>query len=92
MEESGGEFGSLWEEELMGYLADSLLREEAELLFYLGRQLGNLDLEAQQKALNRFLEQWQEHIRELRSRQESRTRLYRCLGVSAGVFLAILFL
>jgi stage III sporulation protein AB len=92
LEESGGEFGSLWEEELMGYLADSLLREEAELLFYLGRQLGNLDLEAQQKALNRFLEQWQEHIRELRSRQESRTRLYRCLGVSAGVFLAILFL
>lgn len=92
LEEGEGEFGWLWEEELALYLRDSLLREEAELLFYLGRQLGNLDLEAQLKALNRFSEQWQEHIRELRGRQESKARLYRCLGVSAGVFLAILLL
>lgn len=92
LEEGGNDFCSLWEEELALYLSGSLLREEAELLFYLGQQLGNLDLEAQIKALNRFLEQWQEHIRDLRGKQESRARLYRCLGVSAGVFLAILFM
>lgn len=88
----GGGFSGIWEEELNRYLQGSLLEEEAELLKSLGQQLGDLDLEAQLKALERFLEQWRGRIGELRRQEEKKGRLYRYLGVFAGFFLAILFL
>ena len=74
------------------YLQDSLLKEEAELLDFLGQQLGYLDLEAQLQALSRFLEQWQTQIEALREQEERKGRLYRYLGVFAGFFLAILLM
>lgn len=89
---SGGCFEQIWSEELKGYLQDSLLGEEAELLFFLGQQLGILDLEEQQKSLSRFLEQWQRQIDGLRQQEERQGRLCRYLGVLAGFFLAILLL
>lgn len=88
----GGSFENLWSQELGDYLQDSPLQEEAELLLYLGQQLGQLDLEEQLKVLYRFLDQWQEHIRSLKGRQEEKGRLYRYLGIFAGCFLAILLL
>lgn len=86
----GGSFQKLWEQELERYLQSGYLKEEAELLFYLGRQLGNLDLEEQVKTLSRFLEQWREQIEILREQEKTKGRLYRYLGVFAGFFLAIL--
>lgn len=92
LDERGGAFEELWTRELETYLRDSLLKEESELLFRLGRQLGNLDLEEQQKTLNQFLEQWREWIDGLCRQEEKKGRLYRYLGVAAGFFLAILLM
>lgn len=88
----GGCFREIWREELTLYLQKSLLGEEAELLFFLGQQLGYLDLEEQQKSLARFLEEWRLAIDRLRREEEKKGRLYRYLGVFAGFFLAILLL
>lgn len=89
---AGGSFEQIWREELTRYLQTSLLGEEAELLFFLGQQLGYLDLEEQQKSLERFLEEWRLQISRLRQEADKRERLYRYLGVFAGFFLAILLL
>ena len=88
----GGRFYELWQEELAGYLKESLLGGEAELLYYLGQQLGQFDLEAQLENLSRFLEQWRMQTEELKRQEEKEGRLYRYLGVFAGFFLAILLM
>ena len=85
-----GTFFELWQRELSGYLEDSLLQDEQELLMALGRELGELDLDAQVKALQRCLDQWRRSIEELQRQEEKHGRLYRGLGISAGCFLAIL--
>ena len=82
----GGSFYALWQEELEVYLGQSLLGEEAELLRYLGQQLGQFDLEAQLGNLSRFLDQWRMQT------EERKGRLYRYLGVFAGFFLVILLM
>ncbi|MCI8564783.1 MAG: hypothetical protein HFI39_00430 [Lachnospiraceae bacterium] len=87
-----GRFEEIWQEELACYLQTSLLGEEAELLLFLGQQLGYLDLEEQQKSLALFLEQWRRQMAGLKQEEEKKGRLYRYLGVFAGFFLAILLL
>ncbi len=82
----------LWQRELDRFTQDSLLGEEQGLLRELGEELGVLDLEAQVRTLEHCLEQWRDRIRELQRQEETHGRLYRGLGVSAGVFLAILLL
>ena len=69
-----------------------LLGEEAELLRYLGQQLGQFDLEAQLGNLSRFLDQWRMQTEELKKQEERKGRLYRYLGVFAGFFLVILLM
>ena len=83
---------ALWQEELDRYLEGSLLQEEQELLLRLGQELGTLDLEEQVRSLQHCLDQWRQHIEGLQRKVESHGRLYRGIGVSAGVFLAILLL
>ena len=85
-----GSFYSHWQQELERYLEDSLLQEEQELLMVLGQELGELDLDAQVKALQRCLDQWRRAIEELQRQEEKHGRLYRGLGISAGCVLAIL--
>ena len=70
----------------------SLLQEEQELLLRLGQELGTLDLEEQVRSLQHCLDQWRQHIEGLQRKVESHGRLYRGIGVSVGVFLAILLL
>ena len=82
----------LWQWELDRFARDSLLGEEQELLRELGQELGVLDLEAQVGTLQHCLEQWRGRIEELQRQEEAHGRLYRGVGVSAGVFLAILLL
>ncbi len=88
----GGSFYEIWSEELDGYLRQSLLGDEAELLWYLGQELGQFDLETQLGTLVRFLEQWRMRIEELKAQEEKKGRLYRYLGVFAGFFLVILLM
>ena len=82
----------LWQDELRSYLEDSLLQGEQELLLSLGRELGSLDLEEQVRSLQYCLEQWRRQVEKLQRQEETHGRLYRGVGVSVGVFLAILLL
>ena len=85
-------WSDLWREELEHYLETSLLGEEQELLFSLGRELGALDLEEQVRSLQHCLDQWRQHIEGLQRQEEIYGRLCRGVGVSVGVFFAILLL
>ena len=82
----------LWKEELDRYLEGSLLQEEQEMLLRLGQELGTLDLEEQVRSLQHFLDQWCQYVEEIQRRVEPHGRLYRGVGISVGVFLAILLL
>ena len=68
------------------------VQEEQELILLLGRELGTLDLEEQVRALQHCLDQWRQHIEGLECQKEPHGRLCRGVGVSVGVFLAILLL
>ena len=82
----------VWREELERYLDTSLLQEEGELLLPLGQELGTLDLETQVRSLRQCLEQWHQHMEMLQRQEQTHGRLCRGMGVSVGVFLAILLL
>jgi len=82
----------VWQEEWERYLETCLLQEEQELILLLGRELGTLDLEEQVRALQHCLDQWRQHIEGLECQKEPHGRLCRGVGVSVGVFLAILLL
>lgn len=83
---------TIWQEELECHLESCLLREEQEILFSLGRELGTLDLEEQVRSLQYCLDQWRQHIEGLQRQEETYGRLCRGVGVSVGVFFAILLL
>ena len=82
----------VWQEEWERYLETCLFQEEQELILLLGRELGTLDLEEQVRALQHCLDQWRQHIEGLECQKEPHGRLCRGVGVSVGVFLAILLL
>lgn len=80
-------FSSQIEEDFRG---SGLKKADLENLGTLGAQLGYLDVEMQKKNLEFYLEQvndaWAQAQREYREKE----KLFRCLGISAGVFLVIL--
>ena len=84
--------GQVWQQEGKRYVETSLLQEEQEILLALGQELGTLDMEEQIRSLQQCLEQWHQHMALLQSREETHGRLCRGIGISAGVFLAILLL
>lgn len=83
---------SVWREELDRYLETCQLLGEQEQLFLLGRELGTLDLEEQVRSLQYCLDQWRQRVDGLQRQEETHGRLCRGVGVSVGVFFAILLL
>ncbi|MGI6030436.1 MAG: stage III sporulation protein AB [Eubacteriales bacterium] len=81
----------IWREELQP-LRESLPlgREEVDSLLELGAVLGKNDQENQKLALDRARMQLQSLLEEARQKEREGVRLYRSLGVAAGVFLALL--
>lgn len=64
--------------------------EEMDSLLHLGAVLGRNDQENQQKALDAARAQLQQLLDEARQKEREEIRLYRSLGVMAGIFLVIL--
>lgn len=67
-----------------------LLKSDLENLQTLGGQLGYLDVEMQKKMLEYYLEQVNDACIQAQQEYREKERLFRCLGISAGVFLVIL--
>ena len=83
----GDIFCTQMEKDLKGW---GLKKTDLESLGTLGSQLGYLDVQMQKKTLDYYLEQvndaWLLAVQEYREKE----KLFRCLGISAGVFLVIL--
>lgn len=92
-QEEGASFYVIWKaavDQLDPELA--LSDEDRQCLGAMAEHLGYLDMEAQERSLLLYLEELDETIRALQDQQKEKCRLYRSLGVMAGVFLAVVIL
>jgi len=81
----------IWTEEAEAWFCkEALARKDLENLLTLGKQLGYADRSMQERVLLFYLEQTDDSIVQIKDEIEGRTRLFRCLGMTAGAFLVIL--
>ncbi len=89
----GQTLAQIWENCVNGELKESALKkEDKEKLIHLGSQLGYLDTEMQISTIELYLEQVQEEIKNATENFKRNGKLYRTLGVMAGIFLVILMI
>ena len=89
----GQTLAQIWEACVAEYLKESaLLKEEKEKWVHFGSQLGYLDKEMQVSTIELYLEQVQEEIKNAQENFKRNGKLYRMMGVMAGIFLVILML
>jgi len=89
----GTSLAGIWEEETRKYLAETEIPQDMmESLIRLGSELGTIDIEMQVKTLDLYLEQMEQKMEDMRTEQKERIRLYQCVGVTGGIFLAIILL
>lgn len=70
----------------------ALKRQDILLLNQLGGMFGRMDTDMQLNALDWYLEQLEENIKELSKEASQKVMLCKSLGVLAGIFLLIIFL
>lgn len=86
-------FSEIWKEEIKVLEKNSaLLAADIQNLTALGEQLGYADREMQERTLMFYLEETDSAIAFLRKEAEDRKKLYRSLGVAAGLFLVVTLL
>lgn len=89
-EESGTPFFTIWKDELAKLPEDFPMdKADRQALSALGENLGYADRGMQERTLLFYLEQAEESIAFLKKEMENRTKLYRCLGMAAGLFLIV---
>ena len=88
--EAGTPFFTIWKEEAEK-LPERFPMDQADRqnLAALGEHLGYADRSMQERTLLFYLEQTDDSISALKKEMESRTKLYRCLGMAAGLFLLV---
>lgn len=90
--EQGG-FEEVWKETAEALLEnDGFHKEDREILNILQSSLGYLDLTMQTETLNLAMIQTEEAVKAAREKQESKGRLYRTMGVTAGALLTLLMI
>ena len=91
-EEAGKPFAEIWKEEMEKFPDDLPLRkQDLEALQALGENLGYADKKTQERTILFYLEQADDSLAFLKKEMESRTKLYRSLGMAAGLFFLVLF-
>ncbi len=91
-EEAGKPFAEIWKEEMEKFPDDLPLRkEDLEALRTLGKNLGYADKKTQERTILFYLERADDSLAFLKKEMESRTKLYRSLGMAAGLFILVLF-
>ena len=91
-EEAGKAFAEIWKEEIEKFPDDLPLRkQDLEALQALGENLGYADKKTQERTILFYLEQADDSLAFLKKEMESRTKLYRSLGMAAGLFILVLF-
>lgn len=70
----------------------SLLPEDLEQLKRLGESMGYLDRQMQLETMNLYLDQVNTACEEAAEHYRNKSKLYHCLGVMGGLFLAVIFI
>lgn len=87
------EFRKIWEETIRQELSAEVMEKEAlSELSQMGGQLGCLDLKAQEKAIDYFLQKWEFIIEKRRKEKESRLKLYYACGIMGGLLMVIILI
>lgn len=93
MERSGIPLREIWENAIEQHLKKTTLNNnDLKLLSSLGRQFGGLDREMQLKTIDLYLARLEEERLSEVQKAGEKMRLYRTLGLLAGVFLVVVML
>lgn len=85
------EFREIWEETIRQELSGEVMEKEAlSELCQVGGQLGCLDLKAQEKAIDYFLQKWEFIIEKRRKEKDGRLKLYYACGIMGGLLMVII--
>lgn len=91
--EKNRNFSEIWKEEVRRIPADVLpYKTDRQNLADLGDHLGYADRSMQERTLNFYLEQTEESIAAKKRELEEKTKLYRSLGLAAGLFLVVVLI
>lgn len=89
-QDDGAAFSDIWQEEIAKLPDDFPMRSsDREKLAAVGKNLGYADSAMQERTLLFYLEQTDDSIEYLKKELENRTKLYRSLGMAAGLFIMI---
>ena len=90
---SFGSFSDIWEEMTEQLVTrGKFFKNDQYLLEQLGRGLGYLDLTMQMENINLAICQTEEAIKSAKEEKNSKGKLYRTMGVTAGAFLSLLII
>ena len=88
---NGKELKQVWEESISTEVTSELLEREAvEVLKEMGGQLGCLDRQAQERAIEYFLKKWDYLIEKRRKEKSNKLKLYYVCGVMGGLLMVIM--
>ena len=88
-----GSLPRIWEETTREYLAGLALKEnEKRRLYSLGQYLGTADVKMQISHLQMYTEHLEAEMEDMRQSMQAQKKLYRILGMSGGILLAILLI
>ena len=91
-EEQGKLFSEIWKEEMKRFPPELPMgTQDLAALQTLGENLGYADRITQERTILFYLEQADSSLAFLKKEVESRTRLYRSMGMAAGLFILVLF-
>lgn len=87
----GVELKQVWETNISSEIHGELLEREAvEALREMGGQLGCLDMQAQEKAIDYFLKKWDDLIEKRRKEKAEKLKLYYVCGIMGGLLMVII--
>ena len=88
-----GSFPGIWEETAREHLGGLALKEEEKKRLYdLGQYLGTADVKMQISHLQMYVEHLEGRMEEMQRTMQTQKKLYRVLGMSGGILLAILLI
>lgn len=87
----GADLKQIWEINISREIQGEFLEREAvEVLREMGGQLGCLDMQAQQKAIDYFLRKWDFLIEKRRKEKAGKLKLYYVCGIMGGLLMVII--
>lgn len=89
-QKNGGAFGRIWRQTTERYLSKVLPKEEQIHLEKLGDYLGHADAEMQLTYLDRYLEELRRREEDRRQTLQEQKKIYRCLGITGGILIAVM--